>query len=88
MTAAVAKLLAAWIAEGAFRTDAEPADVLLLMGFLWRVPATDQGLTQGRRIIDIVLDGLRLARLISQSQESRRPVSRRAVRVSRQRASR
>jgi hypothetical protein len=33
--------------------------VLLLMGFLWRVAPGPDGLEQGRRLTQIVLDGIR-----------------------------
>lgn len=58
VTAAVAKLLAACVAEGSVRPGADPADVLLVMGFLWRVPPTDEGIAQGRRLVDIVFSGI------------------------------
>lgn len=38
VTGAIAKLLAAGAADGSFRSALDPADVLILMGFLWRVP--------------------------------------------------
>ncbi|GAA3098080.1 hypothetical protein GCM10010464_71960 [Pseudonocardia yunnanensis] len=37
----------------------EPADVLLIMGFLWRVGPDKDGEEQGRRLVRIVFDGLR-----------------------------
>jgi hypothetical protein len=33
--------------------------VLLLMGFLWRTPATDAGREQARRLMELVIEGLR-----------------------------
>ena len=62
VTAAVATLLEACVAEGTVRADARPEDVLLVMGFLWRVPPTDDGVAQGRRLVAIVLDGIRAPR--------------------------
>jgi hypothetical protein len=41
------------------RPGLDPGDVLLLMGYLWRVGPDDTGVEQGRRLTDIVLDGLR-----------------------------
>lgn len=38
VTGAIAKLLVAGAADGSFRSALDPADVLILMGFLWRVP--------------------------------------------------
>ena len=57
--AAVGQLLDACVAAGLVRHGLEPGDVLLLMGFLWRVPTGPSGLEQGRRLTQIVLDGIR-----------------------------
>ncbi|MFF3753413.1 TetR/AcrR family transcriptional regulator [Streptomyces sp. NPDC002018] len=57
--AAVATLLRACEREGSVRPGLDPADVLLLMGFLWRVGADSDGHAQGRRITDLVIEGLR-----------------------------
>ncbi|MFK3979520.1 TetR/AcrR family transcriptional regulator [Micromonospora sp. NPDC050397] len=59
VTAAVTQLLSACVAEGSVRAGVEPADVLLMMGFLWRVPDTEEGLAQGRRLVEIVFQGIR-----------------------------
>ena len=59
VTAAVGELLAAGEAAGAMRPGLDPSDVLLLMGFLWRVAGNPQGLAQAARTLDLVLDGLR-----------------------------
>jgi AcrR family transcriptional regulator len=40
----------------------DPADVLLLMGYLWRVGPGQDGIAQGRRLTQIVLDGIRTGR--------------------------
>jgi AcrR family transcriptional regulator len=61
VTAAVAQLLAACETIGAVRPGLNPADVLLLMGFLWRVSDDEQGRAQAERILDLVLQGLRPA---------------------------
>lgn len=58
VTAAVARLLDACVAEGSVRAGTDAADVLLLMGFLWRVPPTDDGIAQGRRLTEIVFEGI------------------------------
>ena len=55
--AAIARLLEACGAAGALRPGLDPADVLLLMGFLWRVPAN----RQAARVLEVVLAGLRAA---------------------------
>lgn len=56
---AIGTLLDACIADGSARPDLDPADVLMLMSFLWRLPAGPAGSRQADRIIAIVLDGLR-----------------------------
>jgi AcrR family transcriptional regulator len=58
VVAAVARLLDAGVAAGSVRPDLEPADILLLMGFLWRVSPDDGGREQGRRVMEIVFDGV------------------------------
>jgi AcrR family transcriptional regulator len=59
VTAAVAELLDACVAQGSVSPGFDPADVLLLMGFLWRVAPTKEGTEQGRRLTRIVLHGMR-----------------------------
>ena len=56
---AVSALLDACAADGSMRQGLDPADVLLLMGFLWRVPDGPTGRQQAGRMMDIVIDGLR-----------------------------
>ncbi|MEU7766197.1 TetR/AcrR family transcriptional regulator [Nocardia sp. NPDC049190] len=56
---AVTKLLDACVADGTVRAGLDPADVLLLMGYLWRVDPGEEGLAQGRRLTGLVLDGIR-----------------------------
>ena len=60
VVAAVGKLLAACTAEGSVRQSIDPADVLLLMGFLWRVAPDEPGVQQGRRLIEIVFRGIQI----------------------------
>lgn len=59
VVAAVAKLLDACVADSSVREGLDPADVLLLMGFLWRVEPGKAGIDQGRRLTNIVFDGIR-----------------------------
>ncbi|MEY9964921.1 AcrR family transcriptional regulator [Streptacidiphilus sp. MAP12-16] len=59
---AVTKLLDACVADGTVRPGLDPADVLLLMGYLWRVGPGEEGVDQGRRLTQIVLDGIRTGR--------------------------
>ena len=62
VVAAVTKLLDSCVADGSVRPGLDPADVLLLMGYLWRVAPDDDGIRQGRRLTRIVLDGIRTGR--------------------------
>lgn len=57
-TAAVAKLVDACVAEGTVAPGHDPADIILLMSFLWRVPNDDAGAAQGRRLVAAVFSGL------------------------------
>jgi AcrR family transcriptional regulator len=56
---AVGRLLDACVTAGVVRPGLEPADVLLLMGYLWRVAPGRTGVQQSRRVTQIVLDGIR-----------------------------
>jgi AcrR family transcriptional regulator len=58
VAAAVARLLDACVADGSVRPGLAADDVLLLMGFLWRLPPGDDGREQGRRIMQIVFNGI------------------------------
>jgi hypothetical protein len=57
--AAEDSLLTACETTGAVRPGLDPADVLLLMGFLWRVSDDEQGRAQADRTLDLVLQGPR-----------------------------
>jgi AcrR family transcriptional regulator len=61
VTAAVGELLAACEAAQVVRPGLDPADVLLLMGFLWRVGPGEDGKAQAARLFDLVIDGFRPA---------------------------
>lgn len=58
VTAAIGVLLRACEEAGDVRPGLEPADVLLLMGFLWRVGPGDGGEHQARRVLDLAIGGL------------------------------
>ena len=58
VAAAVARLLDACVADGSVRPGLDADDVLLLMGFLWRLPPGDDGREQGLRIMRIVFNGI------------------------------
>jgi AcrR family transcriptional regulator len=57
--AAVTKLLDACVADGSVRDGIDPADILLLMGFMWRVSPDQHGVEQRHRLVQIVFDGIR-----------------------------
>jgi AcrR family transcriptional regulator len=56
---AIGALLAACERAGDVRPGLEPADVLLMMGFLWRVGPGEAGRQQARRVLDLAIFGLR-----------------------------
>jgi hypothetical protein len=58
VTQAVATLLNACVADGSVRSGLDPADVLLLMGFLWRTTPDEPGRAQASRSMEIVIAGL------------------------------
>lgn len=60
-TAAVAKLVDACVAEGTIAPGHDPADIIMLMSFLWRVANNDDGVAQGQRLIAAVFSGLKEA---------------------------
>ncbi|MFI5527810.1 TetR/AcrR family transcriptional regulator [Kitasatospora sp. NPDC051853] len=62
VTDAIERLLAACREAGVVRADVDAADVLLLVGFLWRVDWSDDPDGRARRLLGITLDGLRAAR--------------------------
>jgi AcrR family transcriptional regulator len=55
---AIRVLLQAGEQSGDVRPGLEPADVLLLMGFLWSVAPSDAGEQQARRLLDLAVHGL------------------------------
>ncbi|MET8850149.1 TetR/AcrR family transcriptional regulator [Amycolatopsis sp. NPDC004625] len=57
-SAAVKKLADACVAEGTIAAGHDPADIIMLMSFLWRVANNDEGAAQGRRLIAAVFTGL------------------------------
>jgi hypothetical protein len=46
------------VADGSVRPGLAADDVLLLMGFLWRLPPGDDGREQGSRVMQIVFNGI------------------------------
>jgi AcrR family transcriptional regulator len=56
---ALSMLLQANEQAGTIRSGLHPDDVLLLLGFLWRIDPTTDWHAQATRLLDIVIDGLR-----------------------------
>jgi hypothetical protein len=54
----VATLLDACVADGSVRRGLDPADVLLLMGFLWRTTPDEAGRAQASHGMEIVIVSL------------------------------
>lgn len=59
MVGAIDQLLKAGAAAGAFRASVDAEDVLLVFGFLWRIKPGPNSKAQARRLIDLLIDGLR-----------------------------
>ena len=55
---AIGLMLQAGQADGTIRQGVDQADVLLLMGCLWRTPETSAGRSQIRRLLNIITSGL------------------------------
>lgn len=60
--AAITLLLRACEEAGAIRPGVDPDDVLLMLGFLWRLDASDDRDARANRMLDLVMDGLRTER--------------------------
>jgi AcrR family transcriptional regulator len=56
---AVTLLLRACEESGDVRPGLDPDDVLLMLGFLWRIDPGDDGQARAARMLDLVVDGLR-----------------------------
>jgi AcrR family transcriptional regulator len=57
VTAAVGELLRACEAAGSVRRGLDPADVLLLMGFMWRTGEGEPARERARRMMQLAIDG-------------------------------
>ncbi|OZA92298.1 MAG: TetR family transcriptional regulator [Azorhizobium sp. 39-67-5] len=71
VTAAIEALMRACVAEGTMRPGVCASDVLLLMGFLWRIPPGTERETQSQRMMDLVLVGLAGAAPLSETDADR-----------------
>lgn len=58
LVAAAGELLDACAADGSLRSDLDPADVVLLMSFLWRVGDGAEGKRQAKRVMELAIHGL------------------------------
>lgn len=58
MTAAAAHLLAACQQDGSVGSDIEPDDILLLLGFVWRIEPGPEALAHATRLLDLIMSGL------------------------------
>ena len=56
---ALSLLLQANEAAGTIRPGLDPDDVLLMMGFLWRIDPQSDWRTRSGRLLDLLIDGLR-----------------------------
>jgi AcrR family transcriptional regulator len=56
---AITELLQACTEDGSIRTGPDPDDVLLLLGFLWRIDPGPGADARAARLLDLVVDGLR-----------------------------
>ncbi len=56
---AIGSLLNAGVRDGSLRDDVAPDEVLLMVGFLWRIDLDDAWEDRTRRMLDIVMDALR-----------------------------
>jgi AcrR family transcriptional regulator len=59
-TSAIDLILDAGKRDGTIRADVSGSDVLLLVGFLWRLDLTDDRDERSARLLDIVTEGLRV----------------------------
>ena len=59
MVGAIDRLLRACEAAGDIGPGADAEDVLLLMGFLWRIEPGREGEARAKRLLDMVIAGLK-----------------------------
>jgi AcrR family transcriptional regulator len=55
---AITLLLTACVQDGSVRPAVDPDDVLLLLGFLWRIDPGPEAEARAARLLDLVIDGL------------------------------
>ena len=59
---AITKLLKACEQDGTIRPGTDPDDILLLLGFLWRIDPGPDAAIRAARLLDLVMAGLQAAR--------------------------
>jgi AcrR family transcriptional regulator len=75
---AITTLLTACAQDGSIRPGVDPDDVLLLLGFLWRIDPGADAEARAARMLDLIMDGLQAGAL-----RTRRPAPRPVRRTSR-----
>jgi len=58
MTAAAAHLLSACQQDGSVGPDLEPDDILLVLGFIWRIEPGPEAPAHASRLLDLIMSGL------------------------------
>ncbi|WP_213815400.1 TetR/AcrR family transcriptional regulator [Glaciihabitans sp. dw_435] len=69
-TGAIALLLDAGKATGQIRSDIDEEEVLLLVGFLWRINNDADREARSRHLLDLVMDSIRTVGSAGQAQEN------------------
>jgi hypothetical protein len=62
MVGAINQLLRACETSGDIRSGLDGEDILLLVGFLWRIEPGRAGEARAERLLDLVIDGMRARR--------------------------
>jgi AcrR family transcriptional regulator len=86
ITGAITLLVSACRQHGSIRPDVEPGDVLLLLGFLWRINPDPDAADRVTRMLDLVMTGLQAG--AARAATGRRRPARRSLRLPRRLARR
>lgn len=80
---AITSLLTACTQDGSVRPCVDPDDVLLLLGFLWRIDPGPEAEARRTRLLDLIIDGLQAGapRSVRTARSPARPQSRLLGRV-------
>lgn len=68
---AITLLLSACADDGSIRGGIDPDDVLLLLGFLWRIDPGADADARAARLLDLIIDGLKAGALRSGRRQAR-----------------